>query len=214
MDFLYTCVRLIVKPFISAIWIKEVDGLDRIPQKGSAVLAINHQSYFDFFCLAVISPRNVHFLAAEKFFDHWLWGLLMRITNQVRVDRLSKDKDEMHHLVHFHIDHGKLIGIFPEGTRSPFEYEMLKAFSGIARYAINKKVPIVPIGIRGTFEVMSRHDKRINFKKSVSIHVGIPMNFPEYYVKEVLTDMDYRTITHNVMKEIAVLSNKNYSHEI
>ena len=213
-DAIYSVLRTLLRPIVKIIWIKEISGLENIPKKGSAVLAINHQSYFDFFCLAVVSPRNIHFLAAEKFFNHWLWGILMKVTRQVRVDRNTHDKHEMHNLVHAHIDRGSLVGIFPEGTRSPYEHTMLKAFSGIAKYALHKKIPIIPVGIKGTFHVMSKTDHRPKLLKIVLIHVGPPIHYKEYYTRSEYSEMDYRVITHSVMKKISVLSGKNYDHDL
>lgn len=213
MDTIYTFLRRIVRIFVMKYIIKELTGFEHIPAKGPVIIAMNHQSYFDFLCVAAVSPRNVHFLAAEKFFSHRLWSILMKVTRQIKVDRTSGDKKAMHDLVHSHIDDGRVIGIFPEGTRAPNEHEMLKAFSGVARYALNKKVPIIPVGIKGTFHVMSRHDKKVKFEKVVSLHVGEPMYFKDYHTKGNLTDIDYRAATHAVMLRISELSNKKYSHE-
>ena len=187
--------------------------MSNIPLKGGVILAMNHQSYFDFLCLAAISPRNIHFLAAEKFFNHWLWKHLMRVTRQVRVDRKANDKSEVHRAIHDHLESKRIVGIFPEGTRSPHEHEMLRAFTGVAQYSLAKKVPIVPIGLRGTFNVMSVHDKKPRFIKTVEIHIGEPVHFTEYHSRNDLTHIDYRAVTHGVMQRISVLSNKKYLHE-
>lgn len=214
MDIIYGILRRIVRILVSIFWIKETTGFENLPKKGSVIVAMNHQSYFDFLCLAAMSPRNIHFLAAEKFFEHKAWSLLMRVTRQVKVDRASHDKQEMHKLVHSHIDDGRVIGIFPEGTRAPDEFEMLKAFCGVGKYALAKKVPVVPVGIKGTFQVMSRHDKSFKLRRVVSIHVGKPMSFEDYHKKEKHDELDYRAVTHAVMQKISELSGKRYPHEL
>lgn len=213
LDCTYFILRRIFEPLITHIWIKKVTGLNNIPLKGGVILAMNHQSYFDFLCVAAISPRNVHFLAAEKFFNHWLWKHLMRTTRQIRVDRKSSDKSEVHARVHSHLDSGRIIGLFPEGTRSPHENQMLKAFTGVAQYSLLKKVPIIPIGIKGAFHVMSVHDKKPRFLKSIEIHVGKPIHFLEYHLRNDINHADYHAVTHRVMKEISILSGKEYLHE-
>lgn len=138
----------------------------------------------------------------------------MRVTRQIKVNRTAHDKQEMHKLVHSHIDSGRIIGIFPEGTRSPHESDMLRAFSGVAKYALAKKVPVIPIGIGGTYHVMSRHATKIRFKKMVSINVGKPVHCYQDLDDLCATEFDYRKITHLIMKEISLLSGKTYNHEI
>ncbi|MES3031269.1 MAG: lysophospholipid acyltransferase family protein [Patescibacteria group bacterium] len=213
LDMTHYVLRKILGPIISMIWIKKVTGLDNIPSTGGVILAMNHQSYFDFLCLAAISPRNIHFLAAEKFFNHWLWKHLMKTTRQIRVDRRADDKSELHAVVHSHLDDRRVIGLFPEGTRSPHENDMLKAFTGVAQYGLFKKVPIVPVGIKGAFPVMSVHDKKPKFLKNIEIHIGEPIYFSEYHQRNDLTHLDYKAVTHKVMQEISLLSGKRYSHE-
>jgi 1-acyl-sn-glycerol-3-phosphate acyltransferase len=210
-DFTYWLIRKTVGPIIRALWVKKVTGLNHIPKKGAAILAFNHQSYFDFLCFVAIAPRNVHFLSAEKFFTHPVWKHVMKYTRQIKVERSSDDKQFTHQTVLTELSAGKLIGIFPEGTRSPHENTMLKAFVGIAMYSLNMKLPIIPVGIKGTFDVMAKHHKKPHFKKVVSLHIGEPMHFPEYHG---ISDRPvYEKVTHKVMLKISELSGKEYPHE-
>jgi 1-acyl-sn-glycerol-3-phosphate acyltransferase len=208
---IYFLLRFFVGPIVRLIWIKKVEGLENIPKTGPAILAFNHQSYFDFICFIAVAPRNTHYLSAESFFAHPVWGFLVRTTGQIKVDRKSKDKHELHESVHSHLDAGKLIGIFPEGTRSPHESQMLKGFPGVVKYAIQKKAPVIPIGIKGTYKVMSRHDNLPRFKKIVEIIVGTPILFEKYHNIK-LDDKVFGGLTHNIMLEISRLSKKEYLH--
>ncbi|OGG54387.1 hypothetical protein A3D62_00460 [Candidatus Kaiserbacteria bacterium RIFCSPHIGHO2_02_FULL_49_11] len=207
----YFCIRKLLGPLIRLIWVQKVEGLERIPQKGPVILAFNHESYFDFICFIAVAPRSVHYLAAEKFFAHKLWRILMLITGQIEVRRTKKDKREMHDLVYAHLTSGKMIGIFPEGTRAPSKESMLKAFSGVARYAFNGKVPIVPVGIQGSFDVMSRHDKKPHFKKIIHIAVGEQISFDKFHGVK-LNRRAYELLTDKIMLRISELSGKPYPH--
>lgn len=209
--FCYFCIRKFVGPIIRFIWIKNVVGVDRIPKEGPAVIAFNHQSYFDFICFIAVSPRNVHYLSAEKFFSHPLWRIPMLATGQIRVERHRKDKRELHETVLEHLQSGKVIGIFPEGTRSPHINEMLVAFTGVAKYAVKGNVPVIPVGIKGAYEIMSRNQKVPHFMKSVEIIIGTPISFAHFnHVK--LNQRAYRVLTNQVMFRIAELSGKSYRH--
>lgn len=207
----YWFLRKLIGFPIRLIFIHKVTGLTNIPSDGSAILAFNHQSFFDFICFAAVTPRNIHFLAAEKFFDHFLWNFLMTFTGQIRVDRHSNNKDEVYLSINKHIKKGSLIGIFPEGTRSPHKDEMLKAFTGVAHFALRHKISIIPVGIVGTFEIMSKHDKVPRFKKVVDINIGGASHFLEHHGKH--HDKSVCTlVTEHVMKNIEILSGKKYPH--
>lgn len=208
----YGLTRFFVGPLIRAIWVKDHQGMHHIKRhKGGAIIAANHQSFFDFLCLVSVSGRNIHFLSAEKFFRHPWWRKLMKMTGQIKVDRKAEDKSAVHLSVKDHLNKKQLIGIFPEGTRSPSPTEMLKAYTGIARYALEHHIPIIPVGIKGAHEIHNIVDKKLNFTKSVSVAVGEPMYFEEYYGlsedHEILTE-----VTEKVIKKIEELSGKVYPH--
>ncbi|MHB8660572.1 MAG: lysophospholipid acyltransferase family protein [Minisyncoccota bacterium] len=207
----YATLKNIFGPFVRLIWIKKVSGIEHLPRTGPAIIAFNHQSYFDFLCFTAICPRPVHFLSAEKFFSHVIWKHFMNLTGQIKVHRKEHDKHILHATVHDHLKNGKIIGIFPEGTRAPDPIEMLHAFTGIARYAIDGQVPVIPVGIKGAHEVMSRYDKFPKFRKTILFHIGVPIHFTEHYGK-ILTEKDYRDATDKIMLEVSKLSGKRYSH--
>jgi 1-acyl-sn-glycerol-3-phosphate acyltransferase len=198
-------------PIVRGIWIKEVTGMEHIPKEGPVIIAFNHQSYLDFLSFIAVSPRPIHFLSAEKFFSHIFWAPLMYLSGQIKVERKAHDKHALHELIHSHLSAGKVVGIFPEGTRAHSSTEMLHAFTGVAKYAVYSKVPVIPVGIKGAFEVMSRHDKKLKFKKTISIHVGPAIHFTEHHGKEH-DEKTYRELTDKIMFEISRLSGKRYSH--
>jgi 1-acyl-sn-glycerol-3-phosphate acyltransferase len=207
----YTFLRFLVKPLICGIWVKRTSGLNNLPKRGPAIIALNHQSFFDFLIFSVIVPRNVHFLTAEKFFEHPLWRILMLTTGQIKVNRKSEDKDDVHEAVFNHLSGGMLVAIFPEGTRSHLKDEMLKAYTGIAKYALQHHVPIIPVGIIGTYDILPKNEKKVVFKKVVEINIGEALHFPDYWDKH--TDKEIRTrVTEMAIKKISNLSQKSYPH--
>ena len=88
---------------------------------------------------------------------------------------------------------------------------MLHAFTGIAKYSVASHVPIIPVGIRGAFEIFSRHVSRPKFEKILDFYVGKPLYFHEHYGKE-LSEEELRHLTDKVMAEISQLSGKKYLH--
>lgn len=206
----YSLIRKIIGPIVRLLWVGKIEGLHNIPKEGPIIVACNHESYFDFLCFSAISPRKIHYLAAEKFFTSRLWKPLMQITGQIRVDRGNPDKSKVFGQIFSALEQGRMIGIFPEGTRSR-DGKMLKAFTGVAQIALKAKVPILPVGVKGTYEIMSPHDKFPKFNKKAHLHIGEPMHFKEFY-DLVHTDKHFRIVTDKVMVTISNLCGKKYPH--
>jgi len=202
---MYWILKTIFGWLIRLIWIKKIEGLENVPEKGPFIIAANHSSYFDFISLVAVCPRRIYFLAGEVFFKKWQWRWLVESTGQIRVDRDSKDKTEVKRRAINALNRGKVLGVFPEGTRSA-DGKIGKTFTGVAKFALEAEVPVVPVGISGSYEVMSRHDKNPKFKKSISIKIGKPLHFEQYYGKAG-DETVLRQVTDNVMEEIKKLSN-------
>ncbi|HYE22375.1 MAG TPA: lysophospholipid acyltransferase family protein [Verrucomicrobiae bacterium] len=202
-------VRKFIGNLIRLIWIGEVHGLSNLPKRGSAIIALNHVSYFDFLCFSAISPRPIHFLSAEKFFTNPFWAPLMWLTGQIKVNRTYQDKSKVFEYVYAGLKDGRLIGIFPEGTRSP-DGNLLKAYTGVAKIALTAKVPVIPVGLKGTHRIMAKHHKLPRISKA-HIYIGDPINFEELHKIEH-NDTHYRMVTDLIMHRIAELSGQEYLH--
>jgi 1-acyl-sn-glycerol-3-phosphate acyltransferase len=200
---MYWIFKKLFSWIIKLLWIKKAEGLENIPRKGAFIVAANHSSYFDFISLVAVLPRRVYFLAAEKFYKSKFWYPLVAGSGQIKVDRGNSDKKEVYEKVFSLLNKGKVLGIFPEGTRSP-DGKIGKTFTGVAKFALTAKVPVVPVGITGAYEVMSRHDKHPNLKKNIVIKVGRPIYFDEYYGKND-DDLVLRRITDRIIEEIEKL---------
>lgn len=207
----YSLIKQTIGRIVKFIWVEKVVGIENIPKQGPLIIAFNHQSFFDFLCFVAICPRKIHFLSAEKFFTNIFWAPLLILTGQIKVKRLEHDKSELHELVYKHLNSNKVIGIFPEGTRSPHPTDMLPAFTGVAEFAIRSEVPVLPVGITGTYDVMAKHNKFPKFRKLVNYKIGEPMYFNEYHSSK-LDRKTFRLITNKIMLQISKLSGRNYPH--
>lgn len=202
--FFFFLLRKILYLPVKFLLIKELEGFEKIPKTEAAILVFNHQSFFDFICFIAVSPRNVYYLTAEKFYSHPVWKPIMQLTGQIKVERVSKDKNLVHKEVYEHLRQGHLVGIFPEGTRSPHKDTMLPGYTGAARYALETGISVIPIGICGTYELWSRHQKIPTIEKDVSFHVGEPINPKDYAEHD-----DARYIkTAAIVERLAVLSKR------
>lgn len=204
----YLFLKLLISPIIRLIWIKKIIGQENLPKAGPFIIAANHQSYFDFISLVCVLPFKLTFLAAEKFFASKFWRPIMEYTGQIKLERYSGDsKDRATELALKVLECGKILAIFPQGTRSR-SGEIEKIFTGVAKFALSAKVPVIPIGIKKTFEVMPPQAKKPKFKKIIELHIGRPMVFDSPQTPEV-----YRRITNEIMVEVARLAEKKYQQE-
>ena len=103
---------------------------------------------------------------------------------------------------------GKVIGIYPEGTRS-LTGKLQKAKTGVARLALAAKVPVVPVGLIGMFEILPKGCYIPKFKRA-TINIGNPIYFKKYYNKKINNKI-LNEITTKIMNEIAKLSNQKYN---
>jgi 1-acyl-sn-glycerol-3-phosphate acyltransferase len=193
----YWLLKNLFGTVVKLVWVKKIDGVENLPKSGAYIIAANHASYFDFLALASVWPSKITFLAGEVFFKKWWWIPLVKWTGQIRVDRENSDKSEVYKKVFFVLKSGGVVGIFPEGTRSA-DGKIGKAFTGVAKFALQAKVPVVPVGIYGTYQVMSRHDKFPKFKKVIKIKIGKQI----YLEGEISDENILRQNTDKIMGEI------------
>jgi putative phosphoserine phosphatase/1-acylglycerol-3-phosphate O-acyltransferase len=167
-------------------WVRfDIDGVDRIPAEGPAIVVANHRSYFDPLALGATFARRgraVRFLGKKELFDAPVVGTVARALGGIRVDRASGSDDPLVEAAAA-LAAGELVAILPQGTiprgRAFFDPE-LKGRWGAARLAAQAKVPVVPIGLWGTEEVWPRADRvprvwNLAHPPTVRVRVGEPV---------------------------------------
>jgi 1-acyl-sn-glycerol-3-phosphate acyltransferase len=198
-------------PILRLLYRPRAIGLEHIPD-GPAILAANHQSFLDDLLLPLVIPRRkVVFLAKAEYFDKWYLRWFFKGANVIPVRRENSSASQAA------LDagvgalrEGGLVGIFPEGTRSP-DGRLYRGKTGVARMALESQVPIVPVAIVGTFEALP-YDRKLPRSGKVEIRFGKPLTFERHY--ETATDrFVLRSVTDEVMYEIMLLSGQEYVDE-
>ncbi|MBC3191299.1 1-acyl-sn-glycerol-3-phosphate acyltransferase [Pseudonocardia sp. C8] len=191
----------------------EVTGGERVPERGGAILASNHLAVADSFFLPLMLPRRVTFLAKREYFTEpgvrgWLKKQFFTGVGQVPVDRSggSAARAAMDTAVRL-LGEGKLLGIYPEGTRSP-DGRLYKGKTGVARMALEAGVPVIPVAMVGTDKV-NPIGSRMWRPRKVKIIIGEPIDFSRY---EGMAGDRFieRSMTDEIMYNLMELSGQTY----
>ena len=196
---------VLLGPWLRLMFRPKVTGLEHVPREGGAIIASNHVSFLDGLLLPLVVPhRRVMFLTKVKYIDKPFlrWFLAGAGVIPVATDDPRTVKDAITAAVQVVLS-GRLIGIFPEGTRSP-DGRLQRGKTGVARVALESGVPVIPAGIIGTDLAFPR-GARLPRPHSVRIAFGPPLQFApsgDQVRGHVLT----RTATDQVMTAIRALS--------
>ena len=195
-------LRVVIRP--------RAEGTQNVPATGGAILASNHLSAADWVFMPLSLKRRVTFLAkAEYFTGTGIKGFVRRwfftSAGQVPIDRSSASAAEDAIQTGLRIlRQGKLLGIYPEGTRSP-DGRLYRGKIGVARMALETGVPVIPVA-------MIYGSRRLPFGRKlpkVRVVFGQPLDFSRY---EGLAGDRFveRSITDEIMYEIMTLSGQEY----
>lgn len=167
---------MILRPVLMRYFRMRVDGLERLPSQGPAILAINHVSMLDPILVAAALPRPVHFMAKEELFRYPLLGWLLRWLHAFPVRRGQPDREAIARALSV-LKAGGVVGIFPEGTRS-LDGRLLPIQGGTAFLALKSGAAVFPVAIVGTHRAMPKGAWWPR-RACVQIRVGEPLRLPE-----------------------------------
>jgi 1-acyl-sn-glycerol-3-phosphate acyltransferase len=200
-------------PLCRLLFRPSVTGAENIPKSGGAILVSNHISAGDTYLLPAMIRRRVTFPAKiELFHGRGVRGRVMtwflKSINQLPMDRSGgrASASSMEGVLGV-LRRGDVLGIYPEGTRSP-DGRLYRGKTGVARLVLQAGVPVVPVGMINTELVPSRFFG-IPTMRRPKIHIGKPMDFSAYGAAGNDRDV-LRWITDEIMNAVMELSGQEY----
>jgi len=144
---LYAFCRAIARVAMRILFRPRVKGRENLSQPTNYLLMSNHTSNWDAVVLGVLCPRPMYSMAKKEMFKNKLLGGFFLRINAFPVDRDAKDLSAIRASLSL-INQGKIVMIFPEGTRHHVE-RIGPLSGGVALLALRAKEPVVPVYIDG-----------------------------------------------------------------
>jgi len=214
VSLLYKVGRYTVGPTVRGLFRPWIDGVEHIPKEGAAILASNHLSAADSLFLPIVVSRDITFLAkAEYFLGDGLKGRLtaafFRGIKQIPVER-GNGRAALNALdIALRVlAEGELFGIYPEGTRSP-DGKMHRGHTGIARIALEAKVPVIPVAMINTDKVQPIGARLPRLGHAIGVRIGAPLDYTDR-AEGPRNPKLLREITDDIMVHIRRLSGQDY----
>ncbi|MFD7655738.1 lysophospholipid acyltransferase family protein [Actinosynnema sp. NPDC059797] len=165
---------------------RRIEGGERVPRTGGALVVMNHVSHLDPVYDAVFvhkQGRVPHFLAKHGLWNVPVLGSVLRGARQIPVYRGTADAQQSLRAAHEALEQGMLVIIYPEGTitRDPDGWPMASR-TGVARLALEHDVPVVPAARWGTRDLYDHYRKKFRPfpRKTVVTKVGEPVDLSAY----------------------------------
>lgn len=199
----YWLLRYPIVALLHLLYRVKFTDLENVPKSGAAILAPNHISALDPVFIFMGIRRRITALGNARYFqgkNAWFFKAMGQIPI-IPGDDSSKvlALDCCEEL----LGEGQLVGIFPEGNRSR-DGQLHRGRLGTAELAARTGAAVIPVGIRGSYEVLPRGKKWPRLFRRIEVHIGPALHLCDS------SQRGLRTFTDALMMHIAVLSDQEY----
>jgi len=211
--FYWIMKHIVVGPILLAIFRPWVVGLQHVPKDGPVILASNHLSFIDSVFLPLVVDRPVVFLAKSEYFTGkglkgWATRMFFQATGQLPIDRSGGKASEASLNTGLRVlSEGRILGIYPEGTRSP-DGRLYRGRTGVARMVLESGAPVIPVAMIGTEKVMPI-GTRLPKVRRIGIILGEPLDFSRFEGLEG-DRFVLRSVTDELVHELRRLGDQEY----
>ncbi|PDQ34626.1 MAG: 1-acyl-sn-glycerol-3-phosphate acyltransferase [Candidatus Lumbricidophila eiseniae] len=211
--FYWIMKHIVAGPLLLALFRPWVRGAENLPTDGPVILASNHLSFIDSIFLPLVVNRPVVFLAKSEYFTGkgikgWATKIFFIGTGQLPIDRSGGKASEASLETGLRVlREGRVLGIYPEGTRSP-DGKLYRGRTGVARMVLEAGVPIVPVAMIGTDEVMPIGTTLPKIRR-IGVVFGEQLDFTRFAGMEGERFV-LRAVTDEVVFALAQISGQEY----
>lgn len=196
----YKIIRAIFIPIVYLLFNVKFEGRENVRESGAALICSNHRSFVDPIFIAVgVKKRSLCFMAKKELFSFKPFGYILSKLGAFPVNRGAGDMEAIKHAENSLSD-GKLLIIFPEGTRSR-DGNPLRPKSGAVYIASDTGADIIPVAIC--------YDGKLTFRKKVTVCFGEPILNSEIKMKEENRVIESRRASALVMDRIIEMLNSH-----
>ncbi len=203
----------VIGPLLTTVFRPWVTGLENIPRSGPAIVVSNHLSLVDSLFLPMMVDRQMAFLAKSDYFTGkglkgWLIRFFMTSSGQLPIDRSGGKASEASLQAGLAVlAEGKVLAIYPEGTRSP-DGRLYRGRTGVARMVLEAGVPVIPTVMIDTDKVMPLGSSLPKVHR-VGVVIGAPLDFSRFQGMEG-DRFVLRSITDEIIHEMHALGSQEY----
>jgi 1-acyl-sn-glycerol-3-phosphate acyltransferase len=176
----------------------------RSARRGGFVYCANHSSYTDIPVLLGTVDDELRLVLRSNLTRIPIWGWALKLSPMISIDRTNpiRSRRTLTRAVE-KIRRGKSILLFPEGTRSA-DGKLGVFKRGAFHIAFQSTVPIVPIAIRGTYDMLPRHQKLPKFSARITVMIGDPITADHTIPDQRMRERDLMQRTHNAIAQMLV----------
>lgn len=165
---LYYLLRPISWFICKALFNIKVEGVENLPSDNRIIIAVNHASYLDPVALSAVIPKRIKWVIRKDVYSAWWIKWLFFLTGMIPENGAVGNSLSL-------LERGNTVGVFPEGTRS-WDGRLQAGKRGIAILALKTGAPVIPCGIRGSFEAYPR-TALLPRPHPVKVIIGDPLRF-------------------------------------
>jgi 1-acyl-sn-glycerol-3-phosphate acyltransferase len=172
----YDIVRFIVAGGSAAAYRARIEGREKLPAHAGYILAPSHRSMMDIPFAAWLSRRPLRYMGKASLFRIPVAGWFFRRLGGFEVARDGTDRKALRDSIAM-LQSGDVLLVYPEGTRQNGP-KIAALQPGAAYLALRAGVPIVPVGLAGTEEILRGHRLKLPKFGRVVMVVGDPIVTP------------------------------------
>ncbi len=201
---LFRLSRFVFKVFIITLFKVRIKGKEKAPAP-PFIVAANHSSNLDPPLVGMIFMEyQVDFMAKVELFNPPIMAAWSKLVGCIPVDRGKSSVKAMREAIR-RLKNGRIVGIFPEGTRST-EGDIREAKRGTGFLIAKAEVPVVPCYIKGSGKAFPKGGG-VRRGTQIEVHVGEPIRPDEVLAALGGEKADYEAVSAMLMDRISAIKN-------